>query len=99
MTARTLIDTRFLLRQVSSLNKVREHEQTWDEFGDGLARLKQWPPSPVHLMDRLPEDAEASATWNMAKELVHGVITSEDPKNVAIRRRLGDLNSRRRPGS
>ncbi len=92
MTTRTPIDTRFLLRQVSSLNKVREHEQTWDEFGDGLARLKQWPPSPVHLMDRLPEDPAASATWNMAKELVHGVITSEDPKNVAIRRRLGDLS-------
>lgn len=90
MTTRTAIDTRFLLRQVSSLTKVQEREHTWDEFGGRLDRLNQWPPLPVHLMDRADESSPSS-NWEMAKELVHEVITSEEPKYQAIRRRLGDL--------
>lgn len=78
-----LIDQDFLLRQVSLLIRVKRRRCSWDEFGEMVARDFLSPrngrgkPSP------------GSSEWQLAKELVHGVLATADPQYDGIRKRLG----------
>lgn len=91
---RTVIDTECLLRQISSLNQVRNQHFTWDEFGEKLARDFGVSPEKFRVMsdDQVSCEAPASSSepskWSRAKGLVHRVFTREDPSQLAIRKRL-----------
>ena len=94
-TSRILIDTTFLLRQVSALAQVKRKHRTSNELGEKLlCDFMESSPSARIVRDRYEsKDCPAVASWSMAKSRVHAVVASQDPQHHAIRRRLGNLQN------
>ena len=92
-TGQTPINTAFLLRQVSTLALVKRKRRTWNEFGEIVFRDFERSSSRVRrTATRVsPVEAPEAINWGLAKELVHAVVASQDPRHEAIRRRLGNL--------
>jgi hypothetical protein len=88
--AKVQIDTEFLLQKVSELIQVKQNRLNWNEFGERIAGPHHVPQIPT----RSARDQAKSATppepsdWCRAKELVHAVLASRDPKYEPIRTRL-----------
>lgn len=88
-----LIDTQFLLRQVSALAQVKRNHRTWNEFGEQVVRDFVKPSTAAGVV-RSEEDVNVSpeaACWSQAKGLVHEVLATREPRHDAIRKRLGNL--------
>ena len=90
------IDRKFLLRQFPMLIHVKLKRRTWDEHGAKVARELLSAANPHNRITNGGSDLAAS-TWNLAKELVHAAITTENPEHAAIRKRLGDWRNRPTP--
>jgi hypothetical protein len=92
-TSRIPIDTEFLLRQVSSLVQVKRRRRTWNEFGENVIDYSDHflPKARRPMPDDEPADESEAVCWNMAKELIHSVVASQDPTYDGIRKRLGNL--------
>lgn len=88
--AKIQIDAEFLLQKVSELIQVKQNRLTWNEFGERIAgplHVPQIPTRPARGHSKSATSPEPS-DWCRAKELVHAVLASREPKYEPIRNRL-----------
>ena len=93
-SAKIQIDAEFLLQKVSELNQVKQNRLTWNEFGERIAGHQQATPIPTGSARGPAQSATPPepSDWFRAKELVHAVLASRDPKYEPICNRLFHSN-------
>ncbi len=86
------IDTRYLLSHFPALIQIRRKQRTWSDFGSSLIRELQNPTHANRSRNKNPE-AEELSEWEMAKQLIYGVLATHDSQYDGIRRRLGNFKT------
>ncbi len=83
------IDQNFLIRQLPSLTRIKRNHFSWDEFGEKVARDFFQPQN--QLLVKTDTNSPMMPEWNLAKKLIHDVLTSANSQHNGIRKRLGNL--------
>lgn len=91
--ARIQIDSQFLMRQMPTLSEIKRKRMDWNELGGKIIQEYQPRPQGNHSKANRPEDPDSTSgeCWLRAKELLHNIMATSDPRNAPVRRRLGDF--------
>ena len=90
---RIQIDPQFLMRQMPALAEIKRKRMDWNELGEKIIREYQPRPQWHRSKANRPEDPHTTAgeCWLRAKELLHNIMATGDPRNAPVRKRLGDF--------